>query len=130
MPRPTRELQREYQRRWMAERRAAYFADKCCVKCGSTDELHIHHRDPADKVSNHIWSWSEARRLAELAKCDVLCRDCHQEHHAAERRRHGTVSRYRKGCRCDLCKRAKANATAGERARRKLREAKPLEVAA
>jgi hypothetical protein len=125
-----REYLRNYQRQWMADRRTAWFANKSCGKCGSTHELHIHHRDPAEKVSNRVWSWSEPRRLAELAKCEVLCRSCHEEHHAAQLRRHGTVSRYRKGCRCDLCKRAKAIATAGERARRKIREATPTEVAA
>ena len=130
MPRPTREMQREYQRQWIAKRRQEWMVDKACVRCGSCEDLHVHHRDPAEKVAHSVWSWSAARREAELAKCEVLCRPCHEEHHASEWRRHGTPNRYKKGCRCDLCRRAKAKKTAAERARRKLREAARLAEAA
>lgn len=71
--------QREYQRLWRQRRRAAYFADKACVVCGSTDNLELDHLDPTQKVSHKIWSWSEQRRLVELVKCQVLCRPCHAE---------------------------------------------------
>lgn len=108
MPMATREEQREYQRRWVARRRAEFFADKSCERCGATDDLHIHHRDPKQKVHHAIWSWRDVRRLAELAKCEVLCRPCHQAHHALIRERHGTTSRYKHGCRCELCRWAKA----------------------
>ena len=77
MPCATKELQREYQRKWMARRRAEYFADKHCLKCDRTDNLEIHHRDPSQKISHRIWSWSKKRREEELKKCDVLCADCH-----------------------------------------------------
>ena len=29
-------------------------------------------------------AWSKKRILAEAAKCEVLCANCHAKHHAAE----------------------------------------------
>jgi 5-methylcytosine-specific restriction endonuclease McrA len=81
-----RETMREYQRNWIAKRRAAYFADKSCVRCGSTDRLELDHIIPEQKTHHAIWSWSESRRLAELEKCQVLCHDCHQEKTSEDRR--------------------------------------------
>lgn len=69
---------REYMRTWVAARRAAYMADKACVRCGGTDSLELDHIDRATKIHHAIWSWAEPRRNAELAKCQVLCRSCHQ----------------------------------------------------
>ena len=73
----TREQKRAYDRAWYAARRAAWFADKCCVVCGSTDRLELHHKDPAQKVSHRVWSWSQSRRDTELAKCEVRCHEHH-----------------------------------------------------
>jgi len=42
--------QRDYQRRWVAARRATYFKGKCCSTCGTTEELQLHHLDPAEKL--------------------------------------------------------------------------------
>lgn len=111
-PLPRRGGGREYQRVWIAERRAAYFAGKSCLWCGSPDRLEIDHIDPAAKEDHRIWSWARPRREAELAKCRVLCRGCHIRRHQEEKRKplvHGTVNAYRKrGCRCDLCRMANA----------------------
>lgn len=70
--------QREYQRQWKAARRAEFFKDKVCVRCGSTKNLELDHIDRSTKVSHNIWSWSKKRREAEIEKCQVLCRDCHK----------------------------------------------------
>ena len=110
---PTREAQLEYQRQWMANRRAAYFEDKSCVRCGSVEELRLDHIDPKEKVSHRIWSWKKERREAELAKCQVLCEPCHKEKTredllAAAENRCGTLAKY-KGpykCRCVACRQA------------------------
>lgn len=77
MPFKNPDEMREYQRLWMARRRAEFFGDKACVKCGSDERLELDHIDPALKVSHRIFSWSESRRLAEIAKCQILCHDCH-----------------------------------------------------
>lgn len=74
--------QREYQAKWVARRRAEWFEDKSCVECGSTSNLELHHLDPEQKVSHRIWSWSQARRETELAKCVPLCARCHAEESA------------------------------------------------
>jgi hypothetical protein len=68
-----------YQREWMRRRRAAFFGGKACDTCNSGAALQLHHRDPSQKISHQIWSWSEARRNAELSKCVVLCGACHQQ---------------------------------------------------
>jgi len=111
MPYADREAQRDYQRRWIARRRALFFKGKRCEWCDSTDGLELHHRDPSQKVHHAIWSWGLERRLAEATKCYVLCRTCHQRAHSEARRveallRHpcGTAQSYWRGCRCEACR--------------------------
>lgn len=105
MPFKSPEVQREYQRKWIAKRREEFFADKDCSKCGSMTNLELHHLDPAIKEDNSIWSWSKVRREAELAKCIVLCNKCHNGVHAAI---HGSIAMYNHhGCRCAPCRDAK-----------------------
>lgn len=69
---------REFQRKWLLERRHEYFKDKSCAKCGSKENLELHHLDPKEKVSHRIWSWALNRRQTELDKCCALCRICHK----------------------------------------------------
>lgn len=106
------QAKRDYQRRWVAARRAEFFQGRTCAWCGTSDELELHHADPNKKVSHAIWSWGTERRLNEIAKCVVICRGCHARAHSEARRveaelRHpcGTVQSYKRGCRCDLCRR-------------------------
>lgn len=69
---------REYRRLWKAKRRADFFKDKKCVKCGSTERLELDHIDPSTKIHHNIWTWKLERRLSEIAKCQVLCHECHR----------------------------------------------------
>ena len=74
---PAKQL--EYQARWMARRRADWLTEHGpCIDCGSPDEPHVDHVDPATKISHRIWSWSPTRRDTELRKCVVRCKSCHQ----------------------------------------------------
>lgn len=104
-----RKASADYQRERVHKRQDAYFADKACVKCGSREKLHNHHRDPSTKAPrfNCVWTWSEAKREEELAKCDVLCASCHSTLHNKERLKpivHGTFNAYsHRNCRCDEC---------------------------
>lgn len=104
--------QRAYQAAWIAKRRAAFLEGKTCAICGGVSGLEVDHLDPAEKVDHKVWSWAAKRREAELAKCQVLCRACHQEKTTAQtypRRKHGTLTMYKRGgCRCDACRGANA----------------------
>ena len=73
--------QREYQRQWKAARRGEWLSDKVCARCGTSERLEIHHRDSSEKVDHKVWSWAKQRRDTELAKCEVVCRDCHEDEH-------------------------------------------------
>lgn len=56
-----------------------------CCRCDETDPrcLDFHHRDKKTKsftIGLHPWSHSWSRTLAEIAKCDCLCSNCHRKH--------------------------------------------------
>lgn len=92
MPMATREAQREYQRRWLAERRATWFRNRVCIDCGTADGLELDHIDPRQKVTHKVWSWSAVRRNVELAKCVARCEKCHAKksgREVARGERHG-----------------------------------------
>lgn len=98
---------RKYKREWVARRRAQFFSGKACVKCGSNHRLELDHIDPSLKESHNIWSWSQKRRDEEIAKCQILCHDCHSEKTIAYNSRpytHGSHEKgYSRGCRCKPC---------------------------
>lgn len=98
--------------RMRASREAWISANGPCRRCGSTVELQVDHIDRNQKLSHKVWSWSQERRAAELAKCQVLCRECHESKSAREREpEHGTNSRYTSQkwrCKCSLCRAAHA----------------------
>jgi hypothetical protein len=105
MPYKDKNVQRQYARQWIANRRSDWFFDKTCTKCGSTQNLELDHIDPSVKVSHRIWSWSDKRRYEELQKCQPLCHDCHEEKTSASKSTdiiHGSRSGYIKEIRRDL----------------------------
>ena len=60
-----------------------------CERCGydrCRAALDWHHRDPSQKSFqiNDGQTRSLARMRAEVAKCDLLCANCHREEHAGE----------------------------------------------
>lgn len=92
-----------YKAEWIASRRREWLSANGPCECGSWENLEVHHINPAEKTTHRIWSWSEERRNAELAKCQPLCRECHKKETKANYVVHGKITRYRKGCRCELC---------------------------
>jgi hypothetical protein len=98
---------REFQRLWIANRRAEWInANGPCAFCGSWESPEVDHIDQALKVTHNVWSWRKDRRDVELAKCRVLCHDCHVKRHESP---HGTTWRYsHHGCRCVDCRAAHA----------------------
>lgn len=60
-----------------------------CMDCGGTfpyAAMHFHHRDPATKKGEVTNQGSIGSARKELAKCDVLCANCHYIRHAQENR--------------------------------------------
>lgn len=115
MPYKDRERQRAFQHAHCREKRLQALIGRHCERCGTTDELEFHHRDPEEKISHRIWSWSWERIAKELEKCEILCKPCHQAETSAWRRAqaearnsHGTRQRYELGCKCDACRAAKS----------------------
>lgn len=124
MPYKNPDDQREYQRLWRARRRSDWLSENGpCVRCGSWEDLEVDHTDRTKKVAHNVWSWSPARREAELAKCQILCHPCHVEKTWKEDflpRQHGTDAMYGKGkCRCLPCREARSIAKKANRQRRK-----------
>ncbi len=80
----------EGNQRWIDE----YKAERGCSKCPERDIacLDFHHRDAGEKEINigmFVKRWSIERLGQEIAKCDVLCANCHRKHHRDERERQG-----------------------------------------
>lgn len=118
MPIKDLEARRAYAREWAMERRREQMEGRSCEWCGSTEDLEFHHRDPSQKVAHKFRTWSRERAAVEIAKCIVLCSDCHHRGHAEARRveaelrnPHGTERRYRLGCKCAPCRSAHSEHT-------------------
>lgn len=81
-----------------------------CAECGQSPDqaqMHFHHRDPEAKsfeIANWVNHSDDALRI-ELEKCEVLCFKCHRDKHKAPC---GTRGAYRRGCRCDPCRKAQS----------------------
>lgn len=108
MPIKSPEQRREYQRLYVARKRAEWFRGKSCAYCGSEDNLELHHLDPEQKEEHRIWSWSKERIEKETAKCVVACNDCHKKRTNEQRDKpivHGTRTAYdgKHKCRCERC---------------------------
>lgn len=77
-------------------------------KCGSVEFLEFDHIDPASKKFNitDMKNHSEEVFQAELAKCQLLCQDCHRtkSNPNADKLIHGTWNALRKKCKCDICR--------------------------
>jgi hypothetical protein len=63
-----------------------------CVRCGENHPatLDFHHRDASEKDLNlaeavRRFGWGKKKILEEVAKCDVLCSNCHRILHFSER---------------------------------------------
>lgn len=79
------EFQREDKKRQAQNRRDMLLEGAVCADCGTDDRrvLDFHHRDPEKKTGGvrSMLSHSLERLLAEAAKCDILCANCHRIRH-------------------------------------------------
>jgi hypothetical protein len=113
---------REYcNERYAAQRE--WMLDQCggpvCIRCGSVEELELDHIDPSQKsfAVGGMWGLKKLHTVVkdELAKCQVLCKECHLIKSTAENiardrppMTHGTLYGWmKKHCGCDLCQSAK-----------------------
>lgn len=69
-------------KQWMQELKESLV----CIRCGENRWpcIDFHHRDPNEKeysISRMIRRCSKEKILAEIAKCDVLCSNCHRIEH-------------------------------------------------
>lgn len=80
-----------------------------CKLCGSAERLEVDHINREDKSihASLVWSRRAEVRDAELAKCQVLCYNCHRKKTNKENKVHrpcGDYVKYRHhGCRCSDC---------------------------
>lgn len=111
-----------YMRQYVQERYARRRADVVrrlggyCWECYETSGLDIDHIDPADKAEDWtLAGLSDAKVEVEIAKCQLLCADCHafksivEQGKTPARGTHGTISAYRH-CgppKCEACREAK-----------------------
>ncbi len=70
------------------ERLLQLYGNQCqqCFYKNSLRALHFHHRDPVTKMmsldlQSMAYAWE--RIVEEAAKCDLLCGNCHAEHHSS-----------------------------------------------
>ena len=101
-PNPERDkaLQRVRDRRKRAEMRRWFIDHKATLRCERCGENHpatldFHHVIPGTKLAevsvmvSKVPRYSKARILEEMAKCRILCANCHRKEHwdeAAESR--------------------------------------------
>lgn len=102
--------------RWIKRRaEAVTLLGGKCVKCGQTESLEFDHIDPLTKINTiaKMSSFSNQRFSDEIAKCQLLCKSCHEEKtlkdlgQISAKLRHGTITTYTY-CRCTMCKAAKS----------------------
>jgi hypothetical protein len=68
-----------------------YFREHPCADCGEADPIVLefdHLRDKCFEVTNQFASRNWQEILAEIAKCDVVCANCHRRRTAS---RAGTI---------------------------------------
>ena len=67
-----------------------YLQYHSCVTCGETDPVVLgfdHLRDKAHDIGWLVPASCATKILAEIAKCRVLCANCHRRHTAEQRGR-------------------------------------------
>ena len=78
-------------RSWKRKLKFINMLGGCCNKCGyktNMAALEFNHINPSSKLfaldSRKISNTNEKLLLEELKKCELLCANCHREHHYPE----------------------------------------------
>lgn len=88
-PKRDREVRRERDKRQRQENKRLFRELKstlCCVRCGENHPatLDFHHKDSSTKileVSVMVFNRTWKQVLKEIAKCEVICSNCHRKEH-------------------------------------------------
>jgi len=81
-PNATRRSKEYARQRWQARKELALERlEGKCAGCGSSEDLQFDHIDPSTKEHkiSSIYTYSMERFLAEVDKCQLLCRECHEK---------------------------------------------------
>jgi hypothetical protein len=65
-----------------------YFRSHPCTDCGESDPVVLefdHLRDKAFDIGGHLVNVGWQKLLAEIAKCEVVCANCHRRRTASRR---------------------------------------------
>lgn len=77
-----RRYNKDYQRKRYQERvlELKSLVGSECSQCGSRQDLEFDHIDPDTKTFSILrhWKWPIEKLMPELAKCQLLCKDCHK----------------------------------------------------
>ena len=71
-----------------AEYLVDYFSERCCIDCGELDPLVLefdHLEDKKFTIATGLRNRSWQAVLDEIAKCDVVCANCHRRRTARRR---------------------------------------------
>lgn len=121
----TKEERRNYQniRRNKIRQELVLYLGGSCVVCQATDQLELDHKNPQTKSFTIASGLDKPKDvlLAEVNKCQLLCKDCHLKKTVTEyssawnkgiltqQNRHGNASGYNTDkCRCEECKKWKS----------------------
>jgi hypothetical protein len=74
----------DYALRWAKKIRAINLLGGKCNRCGESDILTLDFHHPSKKnfligISVNFYSWEDIEK--EVLKCELLCANCHMEHH-------------------------------------------------
>lgn len=93
---------------YMRKRRDIFFAKhNKCIDCKTSDRdklqvKFIGEKDP--RYEHRVWSLTNEKLMVELEKAVAICRSCSAIRNAANKIKHGSISRYKKAkCRCNIC---------------------------
>lgn len=113
----TKQKHRLYHLRYYHKRRTELIArfGGMCAKCGSTENLEFDHKNRDEKtfnISSILLKRVTPEIEVELAKCQLLCKSCHEQKTSQENLdvgfEHGSMyGLMKKRCSCDLCVTAK-----------------------
>lgn len=98
-----REVYKEQNKLFKIEKRKWFEEYKSTLKCSKCPETHFscldfHHVDPKQKgdlISNMVRRGMDQNRvMKEIAKCIVLCRNCHSKFHYFEKKDKISIEKY------------------------------------